>query len=351
MSAFFLSIFNGIPLLIFRATQLIITSKMLSRFSPFQLLAENALEEACHSATLKAVPKGKMVFKREDAREACWWLLSGSVDLVDAEFQTTQQDSDAPNNCRCLEEAEHYQHTVIATTDCLLIGMDQDTLDLIMTVDHAIEDDRSDDDWMSRLLSSRLFEFIPPANIQALFQNFSPINFNKGDEVIYQGEAGDYFYVIKQGQASIDRTEGDEHQHLKRIGPGDSFGEDALISETKRNATVTMLTSGILMRLGKEEFNNLLVKPASEYVTLDEVRNVIAGGEQRISLIDVRHPSEIEVEIIEGTENIPLQLLRDHFAELDQETVYVVATPGRRAELGSLLLTQAGFDSYILKHQ
>jgi len=273
-------------------------------------------------------------------------LLSGSIDLVDAKFQTTQQDSYAPNNCRCLEEAEYYQNTVIATTDCLLIGMDQDTLDLIMTVDQA-----TDDDWMTRLLSSRLFEYVPPANIQVLFQNFSSINFNKGDKVIRQGETGDYFYVIKQGRASIDHSSDDGDQHLQKIGPGESFGEDALISDKKRNATVTMLTSGILMRLGKEQFNHLLVKPSSEYVTLDEIRNVIAGGEQKISLIDVRHPSEIEVEIVLGAENIPLQLLRSHFSELDQETVYVVATPGRRAELGSLLLTQAGFDSYILKHQ
>ncbi|MFT5560467.1 MAG: CRP-like cAMP-binding protein/rhodanese-related sulfurtransferase [Sulfitobacter sp.] len=330
---------------------MIITSEMLGRFSPFQLLTANALEEACRSATLTNAPKGKVVFKREDTREACWWLLSGSIDLVNAEFQTTQQDSDAPNNCRCLEEAEHYQHTAIATVDCLMISMDQDTLDLIMTVDQATDDDSSDDDWMTRLLSSRLFDFVPPANIQALFQNFSPINFNEGDEVIRQGATGDYFYVIKQGQASIDHNTDEQHEHLKKIGPGASFGEDALISDKKRNATVTMLTPGILMRLGKEQFNDLLVKPASEYVTLDEVRNVIAGGEQKISLIDVRHPSEIEVEIVAGTENIPLQLLRSHFAKMDQETVYVVATPGRRAELGSLLLTQAGFDSYILQHQ
>lgn len=327
-----------------------ITAETLGRFSPFQLLAASALEEACHSVTLKSVAEGKLIFKREDPREACLWLLSGSIDLVDADFDKQRLDSNDQNNCRCLEEDEHYQYTAIATSDCQLISMDQDTLDLIMTVNQVI-DQVIDDDWMSRLLSSRLFEFVPPANIQALFQNFSSINFNKGDEVIRQGETGDYFYVIKQGQARIDQIVDAESQHLKKIGPGDSFGEDALISDKKRNATVTMLSSGILMRLGKEQFNHLLVKPSSEYVTLDEIRNVIAGGEQKISLIDVRHPSEIEVEIIAGTENIPLQLLRSHFAELDQETVYVVATPGRRAELGSLLLTQAGFDSYILKHQ
>ena len=330
---------------------MIITPELLGRFSPFHLLAHTALDEACHSASLKSVPKGKMLFKREDRREACWWLASGSIDLVDAAFTTAHLSADDPEGNRCLEEGDHYQHTAIATADCHFLRMDQDTLDLIMTVDQATEDQDMDDDWMSRLLGSRLFEFIPPANIQALFQNFSPVNYDKGDEVIHQGDAGDYFYVIKEGQASIDRTDADGTAHLARMGPGSFFGEDALISDKKRNATITMLTRGVLMRLGKQEFNHLLVKPASEYVTLDEIRKVIAGGEQKISLIDVRHPSEIEVEILEGTTNIPLQVLRDQAAKLSQDTVYVVATPGRRAELGALLLTQAGFDSYILQQE
>ena len=330
-----------------------VTTEQLRRYHPFQLLAPNHLEEACHSARIEEVLQGKMVFKRGAHRDACWWLITGALDLVDAEFSTLHLASEDSSNNRCLEEGEHYLHTAIATEDCTLLRMDQDTLDLIMTVDQVADDheDESDDDWMTRLLSSRLFEFVPPANIQALFQNFKQVNFNKGDTVIRQGEAGDYFYVVKQGEATIDRTDNDETEHLKRVGPGDSFGEDALISDTRRNATITMLTSGILMRLGKEEFNHLLVKPVSEYVTLQEIRDVIAGGEQKVRLIDVRHPSEIEVDIIQGTRNIPLQLLRSHVEELDHDTVYVVATPGRRAELGSLLLTQAGFDSYILQHE
>ena len=332
-----------------------VTPEQLGRFQPFRLLAPNHLAEACQSVSVHEVAKGKMVFKREAPRDSCWWLLSGSLDLVDASFNTTQLEASDEKNNRCLAETDHYQHTAIATSDSQLIQIDQDTLDLIMTLDQATEhydtDDDAEDDWMSRLLSSRLFEFVPPANIQALFQNFSQVTYGKGDVVIRQGDTGDYYYVVKQGRASIDRTHDDKVTHLKEVGPGDSFGEDALISNKKRNANVTMLTNGVLMRLGKQEYNDLLVKPVSEYVTLQEIRDVIAGGEQKIRIIDVRHPSEIEVEVIEGTRNIPLQLLRSQVEDLDHDTVYVVATPGRRAELGALVLTQAGFDSYILQHE
>lgn len=328
-----------------------VTPEQLEQYFPFQLLARNVLEEAARSAELISIAPSKMLFKRDDPRDDCWWLLSGAIDLVDANFETVELNASDSTNNFCLDENDRYQRTAIATRDSQFIRMKQDVLDLLVTVDQASDTETSDDDWMTRLLSSRLFEFIPPANIQALFQNFSAINYQKGDQVVTEGESGDYFYVIKQGSAKIEKVSNGETLHLKTIGPGDCFGEDALISNKKRNATITMQSSGVLMRLGKTEFNQLLVKPASEYVTLDEVRSVIEGGEQKISLIDVRHPSEIDVEIVEGARNIPLQLLRNRFDELDRETVYVVATPGRRAELGALVLTQAGFDSYILQHE
>ena len=324
------------------------TAEQLGQLSPFQLLNHASLEQACESAEIIERPKDTVIFRRREPRSQATWLLSGSLDLVDENFETTAIDH---QHTKMIDSNASFRATAIATSDCQLLVMPQDTLDLIITVDHAAEDQREEsdeEDWMTRLLSSRLFEFVPPANIQTLFKKFTPVNYGKGDVVIKQGDDGDFFYVVKHGRASIDRMHNDGNKHLKVIGPGDFFGEDALISDKKRNATITMLGSGELMRLGKDEFNELLVKPASEYVTLEEVQAVIDGGEQRIKLIDVRHPSEIEM-TVEGARNIPLQLLRQKTEELDPETVYVVATPGRRAELGALVLTQAGFDSYILK--
>lgn len=317
----------------------------LEGLQPFQLLSKTSLEQASQSAEVLTKAKDTVLFKRGEARVSALWLLSGEVDLVDENFEARHITQE---QITMLEQSEVHRYTAIAKQNCTLLCMAQDTLDLVMTVDQAAEE-QQDDDWMTRLLSSRLFEFVPPANIQTLFQKFSAVNFGLGEEVIRQGNDGDYFYVIKTGRASIDRVQGDVKKHLKNIGPGDFFGEDALISNKKRNATVTMTESGELMRLGQKDFNELLVKPASEYVTLGEVEAVIAGGEQVVKFIDVRHPSEIEVEIVAGTTNIPLQLLRQQAAELDHEAAYVIATPGRRAELGALLLTQAGFDSYILK--
>ncbi len=86
--------------------------------------------------------------------------------------------------------------------------------------------------------------------------------------MIKQGEEGDYFYVITRGKCVVTRETplNKEGIRLAELQVGDTFGEEALISEAKRNATVAMETDGSLMRLGKEDFRKLLNEPMLDWV-------------------------------------------------------------------------------------
>ena len=130
---------------------------------------------------------------------------------------------------------------------------------------------------------------------------------------------------------------------------GSFYGEDALVRNTTRNASITMTTDGVLRRLDQRDFSALMVEPASECVTQAEVADVIKDGEQKLTRIDVRHHTESQGDIPAGTINVPLQILREYASKLDQESTYVIVTPGRRAKLSAFLLNQAGFDTYILR--
>ncbi len=55
---------------------------------------------------------------------------------------------------------------------------------------------------------------------------------------------------------------------LAELSVGDTFGEEALIAEAKRNATVTMMTDGVLMRLNKQDFRELMNEPLLQWVEL-----------------------------------------------------------------------------------
>ena len=115
------------------------------------------------------------------------------------------------------------------------------------------------DDWMTTLLQTQAFHRIPPANIQAIFMRMQQVNLKAGDVIIKQGDEGDYFYAITSGSCSVVRETplNKDGIRLAELGIGDTFGEEALISESKRNATITMLTDGSVMCC-EDDFNKLL---------------------------------------------------------------------------------------------
>ena len=57
-----------------------------------------------------------------------------------------------------------------------------------------------------------------------------------------------------------------------------AFGEEALLSDAKRNANIIMATNGTLMRLSKEDFNELLKEPMLTWVTREEGDELVKNG-------------------------------------------------------------------------
>ena len=80
-----------------------------------------------------------------------------------------------------------------------------------------------------------LFSGLDPRELETISRTVHERTFNAGDTVAEEGQGGVGFFVIKSGEAKV-TVGGDE---VRRLGPGDYFGEIALISEGTRTATVT----------------------------------------------------------------------------------------------------------------
>ena len=80
-----------------------------------------------------------------------------------------------------------------------------------------------------------LFSGLDPRELETISRTVHERTFNAGDTVAQEGQGGVGFFVIKSGEAKV-TVGGDE---VRRLGPGDYFGEIALISEGSRTATVT----------------------------------------------------------------------------------------------------------------
>ncbi len=171
---------------------------------------------------------------------------------------------------------------------------------------------------MTTLLQTQAFHRIPPANIQAIFMRMQRMACRAGETIIQQGAEGDYFYAIVSGKCLVTRETPLNRGGLKlaELGVGDTFGEEALISEAKRNATVTMLTDGVLMRLNKQDFRELHERAAGAVAR--SIPKARESSRAAASWLDVRLPSEHQNVAIEGSLNMPLYFIRLKISTLDR---------------------------------
>ncbi len=335
-----------------------IDAAFLKQLTPINSLNSENIEDLLGKVKTHHLKPGKYLFKQGDMDKAHVYLVEGSVELISngKTVKTIEAGS---------EEARHplahtFPRTVSAraASPATLIHVNSDMLDIMLTWDqtgsYQVEAlDESDDtdgtDWMTRILQTRAFHRIPPSNIQALFMRMEPVNFKAGDVVIEQDAPGDYFYIIKEGRCLVTRSTPANPKGVKlaTLGVGDSFGEEALISDTARNATVTMLTNGSLMRLNKEDFNSLLNEPLLNWVDYDEARRIVDEGGL---WLDVRLPDEHKTKHIRNSINIPLIFLRMKANSLDRDSRYVIyCDTGRRSSAASFLLNEKNIETFVLK--
>jgi CRP/FNR family transcriptional regulator, cyclic AMP receptor protein len=80
-----------------------------------------------------------------------------------------------------------------------------------------------------------LFSDLENSELQQIARSMKQRTFSLGQQIAVEGESGVGFFVIEDGNASV-TVHGDE---VRQLGPGDYFGEVALITQGPRTATVT----------------------------------------------------------------------------------------------------------------
>ena len=329
----------------------------LKAFSPIDSLKKDNLAALVKKTKVREAQPGEALFREGDAEKRTVYILSGTVELREGSQTASKITGGADEARNPLSPKLPRRHTAVAVTGVEYITIDSDLLDVMLTWDqtgsYEVSELRgetvSSDDWMTTLLQTKAFHKIPPANIQAIFMRLQQTNYKAGDVVIKQGDEGDYFYVITRGKCVVTRETplNKEGIRLAELQVGDTFGEEALISEAKRNATVAMETDGSLMRLGKEDFRKLLNEPMLDWVDAAGADKVIQEGGQ---WLDVRLPSEFEAYHNEGAINVPLYFIRLKLKTLDSSVKYVVCCDtGRRSSAGAFILNERGFQTYVLK--
>lgn len=331
---------------------------LFAQYVPLNALRPESQNDLAKKSSIIESKPGDYLFKVGDAATQALFILNGEIHLEDASGKAIARvKGGEPSASHRLAHQSPRKVSARCATAVRYLAVDAGLLDVMLTWDQTGTFEVADlqaesagsDDWMAKLLQMRTFQMVPPSNLQAMFMRMQEVQMEPGQEIVKQGSDGDYFYVLMTGRCMVTREQPNQKPvRLAELGGGSCFGEEALISDTKRNATVTALTRGKLMRLSKQDFRNLLNDPLARKLSMAEARKLVEAG--KATWLDVRLPSEIQQQPgLPGSLSIPLYMLRMKFGALDQNKIYICCCDtGRRSSVAVFVLTQKGYEAYVL---
>lgn len=364
----------------------------LGQLEPISSLSRERLEELVTLSYVEKLPIGVSLFREGEIDNQTVYLLAGDLQLSSADGTVDRVITGKNEEAKFpIDDSQPRQLSAIALSRVEIVRMDNSVLDYMMMWDQLavseesvteeevakeevqevvtqpeeqaasmenagveikqeepapelpeqtapVDEDRS---WIRKMRHIMAFKNMPPANIKGLLEHMETILVGKDDVIVKQGEPGEYYYVLTDGEALVTRT-----IELANLHAGSSFGEEALVSGAQRNATVIMQTDGMLMRLSKENFNKLLKDPLLDRVSPDDARERINKG---AAWLDVRHVKEYNHSRLNKAINMPLHEIRMRMTELDKNKEYICyCSTGKRGSAAAFLLAQNGYKVSVL---
>ena len=290
------------------------------------------------------------------------YLAKGEIKLEFADGSVELLVGGTDETLLPLGQGVHKPVVAKAITDIELLRFDEDALDTLLTWDQlaapasgqgASSPTSDSTDWrtMSGMFAARnltqgVFSALPPAHIEMLLGRFQRIEAKRGEMIVRQGDVGDFYYVIERGRGLVTREVAGARVELADLKAGDAFGEEALVSDSPRNATVTMKTDGVLLRLNKTDFVDLLREPLIQHVSPDEARLRVSRG---AVWLDTRFPAEYRQDGLPNAINVPLNEIRQALSMFDPDKEYIAyCQTGRRSSAATFLLSQRGIHATLL---
>ena len=132
---------------------------------------------------------------------------------------------------------------------------------------------------MTDIKSSKLFLGLPDGEIKKIERQLKVVQHPAGHEIVVRGDGGVGFMIITDGTVTVTTVQGKK----RKLGPGDSFGEMALLDHEGRSATIKADTDVVLTTIPEWNFKSFLKEhPEVAYRLLQQlsqrVRRAESGG-------------------------------------------------------------------------
>jgi CRP-like cAMP-binding protein len=324
----------------------------LARLFQLDTLRPETRDQLAREAMVSDYQRGENVFEAGDLDDDTVYLLDGELKCNYPDGRSVSHIASAPHGRYSLNDAIPRRFTAkVVSGKARVMRLDRRYLEKLITWDQLSRDDNyrhfggapGGNNWVFRLLRAPAFARLPTGNIEKMFQMFEPVTVKPSEIVMREGDAPDYFYVVREGTASVSKYLDGAPQVVAYLREGDTFGEDALLSNLPRNATVRMMQGGQLMRLSREAFEAVLKPPMLSWVLPAEAARLVHAG---AALLDVRMPEENAQRAIDGSVNVPLYRLREDVANVlpSGSRVIVYCNTGERSAAAAFVLKRLGYE-------
>lgn len=331
----------------------------LNEWEPICQLPIRYQDEILNRSHVADYEAGDIIFMLKDNDEKDYYLLKGSVELVNDRAERVALVENLDH--KSLQLIDHHRpriYTARAKQDCQIFVTRRTFYESLNTANTGAQElpqmevDEMDFDtsgnWMLHMLNSGVFSNLPPENLQQIFIHMESIDISRDQLIIEQGTKSKYFYLIQQGSGVVTHQPEGSHEHktLTTLTTGDTFGERALITNACSDVTVKMLTDGVVMRMSEASFNELVKKPLLHSVRMEQATTLIKKGAH---WLDVRDPAAYRDSAIKNSINLDLERIYTAAQGLNRDDSYIICGDSElQAQAGAFLLAGKGYQVYYL---
>lgn len=230
----------------------------------FQHLEEDELTEVL-DAMFKVTPKeGEEVIKQGDEGDNFYVIDTGVTEVIidsgDGDAKVVSKISKGGSFGElALIYGTPRAATIRAKTNCVLWAIDRDSYRRIL-MGSTIRKRKAYESFLGKV---KIMETLDKWERLSVADALEPSNFKKGDVIIKQGDDGDDFFLIIEGECVVTKEGNGEIIVVNNLKAADYFGEIALLQGDKRHATITATTDVRCAKLDRKRFERVL-GPCSE---------------------------------------------------------------------------------------
>ncbi len=332
----------------------------LKKYRYFASLSDGALEAL--SARLENVnfPKGTEIIKEGDNGDCFYFVREGRL-AVTTTTKTGQEAKLAVvssgqgfGEMSLLTGSTRFC-TVRATTNVTLYRLSKKDFEEIVANEPAFKKmllkKAAQCSEYNKIKVLQPFALLEPDKMYAILARMTEKTFSLGEDIIVQGEKGDYYYIIKSGRVAVLQKKKGE-QEVKQVAvlcEGNAFGEEALIRDDPRNATCRAIEETTVYALDKVDFAQIMQTSFIDNIFVEDIST--ENYLEKYVVIDARVPRDYEAEHIKGAINIPMEVLRQKYNEFDRTKSYITycSINDSRGMTSAFLLKNHGFNAKCLR--